>query len=510
MRLVVKRYLMGIDCGGTYSKAVLFDTQGREVGLARAQVSMQTPEPGFTERNLEEFWTSVKKAISRALETSGISREDIAAVGVTGHGKGLYMIDEKGMPTADGIVSTDSRCMEQLSHLYRSGMFEDIVYPRAMQQIWPGHTAPIMAWIKQNRKDVWNCTAWFLTCKDYIRFRLTGAVAIERTDLSGTGFYNNRLREIDDELLKVFGIEDARERIPRIIEATDVAGYVNARIAVETGLKEGTPVAGGLFDVNASAVAMQVMEEADFAAVIGTWSISEYITRDISAIEKQQDHYVVQAHCLPEYWMVHEASPTSCSNYEWFLDKILTPAPGGQGVGKNYEAINLDVARRIDTASCALFLPYIYGNNLNNEARAGFFNLSAMDDSVSMIRAIYEGVAFTHKSHIEKLLKVRSRPEMIRFAGGAVHSDVWMRIFADILEIPIEVDNVGELTALGVAMTAGVAVGIYRDYPQAMSALEKKTHLITPVAARQEYYRNKYGDYNRLIETLSNGYWNRQ
>jgi L-xylulokinase len=510
VRLAVKRYLMGIDCGGTYSKAVIFDAQGREVGLARAQVSMLTPEPGFTERNLEEFWASVKKAISRALETSGIHSEDIAAIGVTGHGKGLYMIDEKGMPAADGIVSTDSRCMEQLGQLYQSGMFEDLVYPRAMQQIWPGHTAPIMAWIKKNRKDIWARTAWFLTCKDYIRFRLTASVAIERTDLSGTGFYNNRLREIDDELLKAFGIEDVRERIPRIIEATDVAGYVNARIAAETGLKEGTPVAGGLFDVNASAVAMQVMEEDDFAAVIGTWSISEYITRDISAIEKQKDHYVVQAHCLPEYWMVHEASPTSCSNYEWFLDKILAPLPGGQGVGKNYEEINLEVGRRIDTASYTLFLPYIFGNNLSNEARAGFFNLSAMDDSVSMIRAIYEGVAFTHKSHIDKLLKVRSRPEVIRFAGGAVHSDVWMGIFADILETPVEIDKVGELTALGAAMTAGVAVGFYKDYRAAMAALEKNKYLITPVESRKDYYRNKYGEYKRLIEALSNGYWNRK
>lgn len=504
-----KPYLMGIDCGGTYSKAVIFDLEGRALAAAREPVRMLTPEPGFTERNLEEFWESVVHAVRRVLEKPGINAGEIAGVGVTGHGKGLYMVDERGLPAADGIVSTDSRCMQSVERLYTSGLFDEIIYPKAMQQIWPGHTAPIMAWVREHRKEVWDRTAWFLTCKDYIRFRLTGAVAIERTDLSGTGFYNNRLRKIDADLLETFGIADAEERIPKVIEATDIAGCVNSRVAAETGLKEGTPVAGGLFDVNASAVAMQVMEETDFAAVVGTWSISEYITGDISAIENRKEHYVVQAHCIPDYWMIHEASPTSCSNYEWFLQRILSSSDETKGPAKDYREIDREVARQMDRSSDLFFLPYIYGNNLNNEARAAFFNLSSMDDAVSMIRSIYEGVAFTHKSHIEKLLQVRSRPGKIRFAGGAVQSDVWMEIFANVLDIPIEIDEVGELTALGAALTAGVAVGSYRDYREAMASLVGRKRTVTPTASKSEYYRVKYAEYNRLIDVLNKGYWNR-
>jgi L-xylulokinase len=122
---------------------------------------------------------------------------------------------------------------------------------------------------------------------------------------------------------------------------------------------------------------------------------------------------------------------------------------------------------------------------------------------------VYEGVVYSAKTHIDKLLAVREKPAAVRLAGGAANSPFWVQMFADVLELPIEtVTGVKELGALGSAMAAAVAAGIYRDYTEAAAAMVRISRPVYPASATALHYRSKYEKYTAVCEALDT-VWNR-
>ena len=108
------KYLMGIDNGGTFSKAALFDEDGKQISVASVPTVTITPKPGYTERDMDELWEVNAQAVRNAIEKSNIDPKDIAGVSFSGHGKGLYMVGYDGKPSYNGIISTDTRAWAQV------------------------------------------------------------------------------------------------------------------------------------------------------------------------------------------------------------------------------------------------------------------------------------------------------------------------------------------------------------------------------------------------------------
>ena len=106
------RYLVGIDNGGTFSKAAVFDEDGSQIAAASVPTTTITPKPGYTERDMTQLWEVNVLAVRTAIEKSGICPSDIAGVSFSGHGKGLYMMKGDGTPAYNGIISTDTRAWE--------------------------------------------------------------------------------------------------------------------------------------------------------------------------------------------------------------------------------------------------------------------------------------------------------------------------------------------------------------------------------------------------------------
>ncbi|MCP4455735.1 MAG: carbohydrate kinase, partial [Planctomycetes bacterium] len=167
-----------------------------------------------------------------------------------------------------------------------------------------------------------------------------------------------------------------------------------------------------------------------------------------------------------------------------------------------YDLCNELVASTQPDESDIVFLPYLYGSNANPAAKATLLGMNAWHHRGHILRAIYEGVVFGHKKHVERLLNFREMPDVIRLTGGAARSEVWLQIFADIFQTPVQVPEGTELGALGAAMTAGVAVQCFADYPTAVDQMVDLTRRIEPNPDLGALYKAKYDRYQAVIEAL--------
>ena len=313
------KYLMGIDNGVTVTKAAIYDLEGREIGVYSSKTTTFKPQPGFFERDLREVWEANVQAISTVMKTTGITADDILAVAVTGHGNGIYLVDAQGAPVYHGILSTDSRAKEYANKWLADGTFERVL-PKTMQALWPGQPNALLAWLKDHEPDVFKKIRWVFMCKDYIRYCLTGEAYAEITDMSGTSLLNVRDMTYDRELLRAFGIEDCIELLPPLKYSADICGYITKAAAAKTGLKKGTPVAGGLFDIDACAIATGITSEDKLCLVAGSWCNNQYISTKPIASKLL---FMTSLYCIPGYWLILEGSATSASNLEWFVTEFF-------------------------------------------------------------------------------------------------------------------------------------------------------------------------------------------
>ena len=203
----MNNYLLGIDNGGSVTKAVIFDAQGREIASSAAKVPMLRPQPGFTERDMDALWRANLEVIRNALQASGVDAGQIRGVACTGHGKGLYLWGKDGRPAYNGIVSTDARAWMYPEQWEKDGTAAK-VFPRTMQTPLACQPVALWRWFQDNRPDVLERVQWVFAVKDYIRFRLTGEAFAEVTDYSGTSLMNLADATFDPEVLRDFAVAD--------------------------------------------------------------------------------------------------------------------------------------------------------------------------------------------------------------------------------------------------------------------------------------------------------------
>ena len=497
-------YFLGVDNGGSVTKAVIFDAQGREIASAATKVPMIRPRPGFTERDMEVLWQANLQVIRRALQDSGLDSAEIRGVACSGHGKGLYLWGKDGRAACHGIVSTDARAWKYPEQWAKDGTAAK-VFPRTMQTPLACQPVALWRWFQDNQPEVLERVQWVFAVKDYIRFRLTGEAFAEVTDYSGTSLMNLADASFDREVMRDFGVADMADKLPSLRYSTDVCGAVTPEVAALTGLNTGTPVAGGMFDIDACAVAMDVTDEKNLCVIAGTWGINEYLSRQpvLNKSIKMNSLF-----CLPGYFLIEESSPTSASNNDWFADLFLDSEKQQareRGIGIHAVAEEMAASVGFDEQSI-LFLPFLYGSNDNPQAKACFIGLESRHTRAQIIRAVLEGIVFSHRVHIERLLANRDRPEAIRLAGGAANNRTWSQMFADVIGLPVEIIDTKELGALGCAMAAAVASGLYRDLQEAARHMVRVKARLEPNSGKKDVYDRKYSLFVRASQALD-GLW---
>jgi len=492
---------MGIDNGLTVSKAAIFDLQGREVAVQGYKVDLSYPRPAWVERDSEAVWQTTAAAIREAIAKAGIDARDIAGVGNSAHGNGIYLVDRSGAPLGPAVTSMDNRASEIIDEWYQPGGVHDKNLPIVMINTYAAQPPALLAWFKRHQPEVWAQIGHAFTCKDYIKLRLTGTVSTDFTDVSGTSLFDSRQRRYSPELLDLYGIRDILPALPQPIASHAIAGRVTREAAAVTGLAEGTPVAGGLFDVDASALGAGVIDEGTLCIIAGTWSINQVVTREPLADERLS---MCTLFAVPGFWLVGDYSAASATNLEWFVTQFcseekVTAAARGISV---YEVCNEIVASLPPGSTDVIFHPFLFGSNVQANARAGFYGLGAWHTKAHVLRALYEGVVYGHLDHVNRLRTAGAQMSLARLTGGGARSTVWAQMFADALELPIEVPGATEIAALGAAMTAGIGVGVYAGHADAVAQAVQVVRRHEPQAEATPMYLARYQEYRCLLEAM--------
>ncbi|HDC2658112.1 TPA: carbohydrate kinase [Salmonella enterica] len=483
-------FWLGIDCGGTYLKAGLYDAEGHEHGIHRQSLQTLSPFPGYAERDMHQLWQQCVATIAGLLKQTGVSGGQIKGIGISAQGKGLFLLDKQNRPLGNAILSSDRRALNIVERWQQDGIPQKL-YPVTRQTLWTGHPASLLRWVKEHEPQRYAHIGCVMMAHDYLRWRLTGVKGCEESNISESNLYNMTTGRYDSRLTQWLGISEIDHALPPVVGSAETGGKISEEAAAITGLAAGTPVVGGLFDVVSTALCAGIDDEFTLNAVMGTWAVTSGIARGLR--DHEAHPYVYGRYVNDGQYIVHEASPTSSGNLEWFT---------AQWGDLSFDEINRAVASLPKAGSDLFFLPFLYGSNAGLEMTSGFYGMQALHTRSHLLQALYEGVVFSHMTHLNRMRERFTEVRTLRVTGGPAHSDVWMQMLADVSGLRIELPQVEETGCFGAALAARVGTGVYRSFSEAQRALKHPIRTLLPDMTAHARYQRKYHHYQHLIEAL--------
>ncbi len=489
--------LLGIDNGLTVTKAVLFDTDGTVLSVARRRVPQSIPAPRFVERDMDGLWRATAEAIAEAVSLSGRPASDIAAIAATAHGDGLYLLDEDDRPLGPGILSLDSRAGDIIAEWERDGVSERALALTG-QKPHLSATSALLAWIRRRQPERYGRIGAVLGCKDWLTFCLTGHVGTDRTEAS-TSFTDVNTQDYSRAAAELYGLEEIFQRLAPSAYSAAIIGHVTAEAARATGLAAGTPVAAGLHDVTASALGIGAQKSGVMGVVAGTYSINEIVSDRPLTDPRWFCRNAIQ----PGQWNAMSISPASAANYDWFLDTLCQgdhdkAAAGGPPI---HEALAGEIEAALARPSSLLFHPYLFGSPHGGASSGSFIGLHGWHNRGDMLKAVLEGIAFNHREHVDALADGFPYEE-VRLTGGISRNAAFAQMFADILNHPVTVTGTEEAAAWGAALCGGASVGLYKAPTNDPRDLDAISRTFRPDAEKAAAYDRRFAVYRDISEAL--------
>jgi len=507
------KYLMGLDCGGTSIKAVVFDEHGNTIGsVTQTFKRVSTDGPQYQEFDLTLAWEATKTVLKKVLDKCGVDPKDLLGIGCTSFGNGCTFLGKDGEVIANGCYSTDYRAHDAIAKLKEEGTY-DRICEIVKCTVYSGEPGPILRWFKMHRPEIYNKIEHVLCFKDYIAFRLTGSAAADLNCIGGSALVDLEKLQFSKELMELYGIPEMYDKLPYLAaDSSEVIGRVTKQAAEETGLAEGTPIVAGMMDILACLVGAGATEEGVFTAIAGTWSINETFHPEII--------YYPGCPIFNMPWLNRSGyllsanTGASASNYEWFMNtmgSVARKAADQLGIEYTAETPDIVIVNQIIKSvpvggSTVLYHPFVGQPSVHPYAMANFFNVNDTTTFADLAYALAEGVTFIHRYHYDELRSGGLEPKITRLTGGIARSDEWAQLFADSLNTPVECVACDEVGALGLAMCAGIGAGLYKDYDDAIAKCVRLRPRINPNPENVEKLNKRYAEWKMLIETMK-PYW---
>ncbi len=485
--------LLGLDISTTGAKALLIKPNGDVIGSASVAQTVSNPKPLWSEQNPTDWWEGMAQAIKQALTDNNISAEQVAAIGMTGQMHGLVLLDAQGEVLRPAILWNDGRTSKQCDEI-RARVGKARLIQITGNDALEGFTAPKVLWVSQEEPDVYAKAAHILLPKDYIRYRLTGTMAVDRAGGAGTILFDLKERTWSREIAEALDIPMAW--LPPTFEGTEITGQVSAEAAALTGLKAGTPVVGGGGDQAAQATGVGAVEQGVIALTVGTSGVV-FAPLDEPAIQPEGRLHAF-CHAAPGKWHFMGVMLSAAGSFQWFKDTLAS--------GTSFDALVTE-AEQVPIGSQGLyFAPYLTGERTpypDPLARGAWVGLTVRHKRGDMVRSVLEGVAYGLKDSFT-LIQAAGGIQIneVRVSGGAAQSATWRQIMADVLGSELHSVNTTEGAAFGAALCAGVGVGLYDDIVSACRSAIQITDTTTPNPENAARYAELYPGYQRLYGDL--------
>jgi len=477
-------YLLGLDIGTSGVKALLVSPKGKIISSKTVSYSLTTPHSGWAEQSPSDWWEATVKVIRETISSNSINSSQIKGISLSGQMHSSVFLDEKMEVIRPAILWSDTRTSEQCQEIYtKVGGLNQLIHYVSNPAL-EGFTAPKILWLKENEPENYQKVKHILLAKDYIRYRLTNELFTEVSDAAGTLLFDVIKKRWSAGLLKKLEINP--DLLPPVLNSFDLAGKITQSIAEKTGLKFGTPVVAGGADNACGAVGSGIIQEGRGMVSIGSSGVVLAQTNNPQADQEGRIHLF--NHTCPDSWYMMGVTLSAGMSYEWLQKNLFN---------NTLDYIKLDqLAEEISPGSEGLiFLPYLYGERTPHNdahARGVYFGISGKHDQRHFARAVMEGVTFALKDSLELIKDKDVKIKEIRSIGGGAKSRVWQQILADILDEEINLLNVEEGPAFGAALIAGVGVGVYSSFAEAVNRVIKVRKTIVPRIQNTERYNQYY------------------
>jgi xylulokinase len=496
--------LLGIDLGTTGVKAALFAVEdGRVLADAFVDYPLYHPAPGWAEQQPEEWWQATIAAIKACLVKGARQQLQVCGVGLSGQMHGVVLLDEQQQVLRPCIIWADQRSDAQCRWMTeRVGAKQLIEY--TSNPALTGFSAPKLLWVREHEPELFARARTMLLPKDYIRYRLTGRIAMEISDAAGTCLLDVRRGVWSQEVLQALELDPAL--LPQVVPADTACGTISEEVAALTGLPSGIPVAGGGADNACGAVGNGVVSPGLALVSVGTSGIvlahAETPQVDTSGPVPRVHTF---NHAVPGAWYLMGVTQGAGLSLRWVRDNIGLPERALErwtGVDA-YETLSQEAESVPPGCDGLLFLPYLQGErtpHLDAYARGGWIGLTASHDRRYLIRSVLEGVAFSLKDCFSIIQEQGLTLEQVRATGGGAKSPLWRQIIADVLGVELVTTNATEGPAFGAALLAGVAAGVYASVVEACERTVRVVEHTEP--QRAAVYEQAYGIYRALYPAL--------
>jgi len=490
--------LLGIDVGTGGTRAVLLNSAGRVIGAATAEhAPMSSPQIGWAEQSPDDWWRAACQAIQQCLAKSYTPAEEIGGIGLTGQMHGLVLLDERDQVLRPALLWCDQRTEEECREITARVGAQRLIELTANPAL-TGFTLPKIWWVRRHEPQIWARARSLMLPKDYIRFRLTGARAIDVADASGTLMFDVVHRRWSQPMLDISQVDEAC--LPKVFESQEISAYVNEEGARLSGLRAGIPVVAGAGDQAAGAVGMGIVKPGAVSATIGTSGVVFAATSKPVLEPKGRIHTF--CHAIPDRWHLMGVTQGAGLSLRWFRDQF----GAGRDDGRDpYERLADEAGRTPPGAGGLLWAPYLMGErtpHLDPNARGALVGITAQHTRAHVIRAILEGVAFSLRDSLTLFQEIGVPIESIRLGGGGGRSPLWQQIQADIYGMPVELIEADEGAAYGAALLAGVGVGVWPSVETACEAAVRVAKRVQPNPKTAALMNLQYQEYRKVYPGL--------
>jgi xylulokinase len=468
--------LVGLDVGTTGVKAVAISRSGEVTARAEEEYPLSTPRPGWAEQEPEDWWRATKAALA------ALQLDEVAGIGLSGQMHGLVCLGADGRPLRPAILWNDQRTAAECAEIEERVGLERLISLTGNRAL-TGFTAPKLLWLRNNEPGVYERIEHVLLPKDYVRLRLTGERAVDVTDASGTLLFDVAGRRWSEEVLAALALPP--DWLPPALESPQRSGVTSQSV----------PVAAGAGDQAAGALGVGVAAPGPLSIVLGTSGVVFAALPAFAADEQARVH--VFCHAVPGAWHAMGVMLSAAGSLRWFRD-VFAP-------GEGFETLAAEAESWEPGVEGLLFLPYLSGErtpHADPDARGAFIGLSMRHDRGALVRAVLEGVAYGLRDSFELLRDLGVRPEVGRVSGGGARSDLWLRIVASVLDLPLERAAAEEGAAYGAALLGGVAGGVFADVHEAVAACVRISGTVEPEPAWRDVYETGYERYRAAYPAL--------
>jgi xylulokinase len=478
---------LGLDFGTSSVKGVLIDAKQKIIATATASLKVSRPHPGWSEQNPEDWWKAANAVVKTLWRMKPKAVAAVEGIGLSGQQHGATLLDKNGKVLRPCILWNDARSFEECKDILARE-------PRAMEISGniplAGFTAPKLVWVKKHEPKIFDAVDKVLLPKDYIRYRMTGDFASDMSDSSGTYWLDVEERQWSDELLKATDMR--RDQMPALFEGTDATGRLTAAVAKAWGMPRHPVVAGGGGDNAASACGIGAVHDGAAFVSIGTSGVM-FVSNDKYSPNAAKAVHAF-CHAVPGTWHQMGVILSATASLEWLAGVLKTPAP----------KLTKALGTKLDGPSSALFLPYLSGERTpvgDAQIRGLMMGLGHESDAKTMTHAVLDGVAFAFRDNLEALKDAGTDVKRVMAVGGGTHSELWLKIIATVLGVPVDLPAAGDVGGAFGAARMGLMAATGASY-KSVCTTPKIAKTIHPEKKAKAAYDAAYGRYSKIYPAI--------